>query len=818
MLVIIVFTLIVKKLQKRKVITLKTIRNNKIILIILLISLFFPITQITLAQTTKISQTNIGSIGSLLWAYNEHKERKRNSSIDLADSNSVEKLFSDSKTFNTSMHLITGIEYIDFFSERFVKFVKRDGENSSYKQEKGFGLKGTIGNKTNNIDNIFTAGADAFYRYDWAFLYILTFNKSKLGIQSLLGLSGGGFLGNYYSNNIYVGTGFNYPWFTTNVSTEVIQTHSVPIIDIFQQKYGEIDVPEINITYLFDVNETPNNLVDDQVILIERIIPKYQLIAVKTQNYSVTVNQSSITSATLQGSYNFTGQYSETNIGHEVLISDLNNFVFGWYGLENTTINYQQTGGFTIQGDLSWNVSRNITFTNGSLVSEDIRMPWWKSSKMKFTGLWSHKFADQGTLFGKGALQTVVEAIRTKSSTDTQEQLLIWANIIPSTMFGYVDLDNSGDSTVRLNGSLLEVIDEVMALGFVHGINLNQTYDYSNSVNAHTFWELGTDILNDKSENVVNQGTVNIVETLGVDPSTDEFSNMSVDFKWSNPVTTNGRTVFKWGIDYKDFPTTWSVTDGSTEILNHVEMMNIGYEYSLTIDPTNGEALLSNTYITSGISNSTIKDMVKDLSFATYKRDLYLGMQKAKDESDSTETTNKNTLETSFGTTSIIEHMFGGSKQKYTLDDLTTHDSQTTIVNVITGTGTSGEPESVNVSTYSPFASSKFARDVGMSLLKWSADERTKIPGIDWEFRENIVITAYPTWKGQGITHDPAYSAVYTPSKTSSESTISKTANSGTNSSSVSNKISGANWEIYSSILAISLLILVPKFKKNIKK
>jgi hypothetical protein len=162
--------------------------------------------------------------------------------------------------------------------------------------------------------------------------------------------------------------------------------------------------------------------------------------------------------------------------------------------------------------------------------------------------------------------------------------------------------------------------------------------------------------------------------------------------------------------------------------------------------------------------------------------------------------------------------MFGGSKQKYTLDDLTTHDSQTTIVNVITGTGTSGEPESVNVSTYSPFASSKFARDVGMSLLKWSADERTKIPGIDWEFRENIVITAYPTWKGQGITHDPAYSAVYTPSKTSSESTISKTANSGTNSSSVSNKISGANWEIYSSILAISLLILVPKFKKNIKK
>ena len=108
------------------------------------------------------------------------------------------------------------------------------------------------------------------------------------------------------------------------------------------------------------------------------------------------------------------------------------------------------------------------------------------------------------------------------------------------------------------------------------------------------------------------------------------------------------------------------------------------------------------------------------------------------------------------------------------MSDGTTYNSQTTVVNVITASGTSGVPDSVNVSTYSPFASGWFGRQVGLSLLKWSADNRTQNPSINWQLRENLVITSYPTWKGLGIVHDPSYSTVYTPGTNQTQKTSTK--------------------------------------------
>ena len=659
-------------------------------------------------------------------------------------------------------------------------------------------------NSLSDVDHyLFNFWTNSFYRYDWALKYIINFDKSKVGFlkgQDVLGLAGGNYKS--YTNNIYLGTGLNYPWFTTNVTVSVIQSRTVPLLDIFQQKYGEITAPELNITYLFDQNQTPGNLADDQVILIEHIVPEYQLISVKTQSFAVTVNKTTTTTASLQGSYNFTGQYSETNVGDEVLISDANNFVFGWYGLKSTTINYNQTGGFTIQGGLSWVVNNDISFaSNGTKVNEDVRMPWWRSSNMSFNGLWSHKFTNEGTIYGKGALQSVVEAIRTRASTSTQDQLLMWANIIPSTMFGFSDTDNSGDASVRLNGSSLQILDTIMAVGLAQGVNLQQTYDYANHVNAHSYWKVGNEIITDQSNDVQNQGVSTLNENWGADPNSAAFSTSSVDFTWQTPVATNGKVDFNWGINYKNFPTTWSITNGTTEILNQVEKMDLGYQYTLTVDPANGKADLSSTYSNSGFTNTTLKSMAQDLLFATYKRDLFLGMQKASDSADSTEATNQGSLDTSLGTTQVVDQTFGGTKQQYSLADGSTANSQTTVVNVISGTGTSGEPDSVNVSTYSPFASGWFGRNVGLSLLKWSADNRTNNPGVDWQFRENIVITSYPTWKGEGIVHDPTYSTIYTPSGATS-----------------SQKSTGAPWDVYSSFLAIVLVVSVTIFRRKSKR
>ncbi len=785
-------------------------KKSKVELIVLIFSLMFLIQPVSPlpAIKTENSQTNAGIINGVIWVYNENKDRVSTASVDLADSAAVEKTQTNVKNINTDMNIITGITEVDSYYDRYVKFVMKDGVTSPYKQEKGLGLKGTVGNKTGNVDNILTAATNTFYRYDWASKYIFSFDKSKLLGQAILGLAGGPL--KLYTNNIYVGSALTSSWFTTNVTVSVIDNVSIPMIDIFQQKYGEIIVPEINITYLFDQNETPTDLSDDQVTLIEHLVPEYQLIAVKTQSVNVNVKQTAETKVSLQGSYNLTGQYSETTTGNEVLISDANNFVFGWYGLESTVVSYNQSGGFTIQGNLQWNVKNEITFAgNGSAVKEQNRMVWWRSSNMSFNGLWSHKFSETGILTGKGALQSIIEAIRTRASTTTEDQLLIWANIIPSTMFAYSDTDNSGDASVRLNGSTLEILDTIMAVGLVQGVNLQQTYNYANHVNAQSFWQLGTDVLNNASADISDQDVKTLDETWGADPNSADFSATTVDFNWVTPVENNGKIEFNWGIMYNNFPTTWAITDGITEITNHIEPMDIGYNYTLTVDPAKGEAVLSNTYSNSGFTNTTLKTMADQLSFATYKHDLFLGMQKATDGADSTEGVNQGNLTTSLGSTEVVDQLFGGTKQQYDLAGGSSFNSQTTIVNLITGTGTSGEPESVNVSTFAPFASSWFGKKVGLSLLKWSADNRTKNSGIDWQFRENLVITAYPTWKGQGIVHDPTYSAVYAPR------TVTITSGTETITSTISktNTSTSAPWNLNATLSAIVVGFSIIKLK-----
>ncbi|MHA2105319.1 MAG: hypothetical protein ACW981_17970 [Candidatus Hodarchaeales archaeon] len=668
-----------------------------------------PLVEASVDSEQSTDQLTTGTTGGIVWAYNEHKERTFTSSVGLSDEITVAKTVSKSPTYNRNIQLITGTQVVDSFYERQVQFTRRDGAGSPYKQEKGLGLRGTIGNQTGNFNNIFSPGLNAFYRNDW---FALSPSSGNAFAQSLIGLAGP----------------FGLGWKTTNVSMSVIQTHEIPLLDLFQKEYGTIFVPEVHFNFTNDVLNTPGNLGDDETILIEKIIPRYQLILIKTQSFPVVISEAIDTIASLSASYNFTGQYTETRFGHEVLISDLDHFVFGWYGLENASLAYDQSGGFTIDGLLQWNISRDITFaSNGTAVNEDLRLPWWKSSNMTVKGSWSHAFEDNGTIVGKAALQSVVEAIKTRATTPTTDQLLIWANIIPSTMFGYTDLDNSGDVSIRLNGSVLEILDQVNAIGYAHGLKHDSTYDFTNYVSASSFWQFGNEILTDTNENSLVQDTLDRSVTWGVDPNSEHFSTTETKFNWVTPSEdASGNVDFKWNIEYKDFPTLWNIRNGSSEYIGEIDKMDIFYEYNLEVDSSDGVATLSNTYKNSGFTNPNLTATSKDLSFATYKRDLFLGLQKAVDTADSTESGNKATISTSMAGANVIDQTFGGTKKAYSLGDLSTHDSQTTVVNVISGTGTSGEPESVNVTNYSPFASSRFGRRVGLNLLKWSADERTE--------------------------------------------------------------------------------------------
>ena len=88
--------------------------------------------------------------------------------------------------------------------------------------------------------------------------------------QNYLNLAGGKSISYLGTNNIYVGNALLAPsWFTTNVTVKIVKYVTVPVVDWLQQKYGEVQIPEVNITYLFDQNQTPSNLSDDLVTLVE---------------------------------------------------------------------------------------------------------------------------------------------------------------------------------------------------------------------------------------------------------------------------------------------------------------------------------------------------------------------------------------------------------------------------------------------------------------------------------------------------------------------------------------------------------------------
>jgi len=242
--------------------------------IVILLVMMLPIlpsatlTEASVDSDQSTDQLTIGTTSGVAWAYNEHKERTFTSSVNLDDEITVAKTVHNDRTFERTIQLMTGTSVIDSFYERLVQFTRRDGTGSPYKQEKGLGLKGTIGNQTGNFNNIFSPGLNAFYRYDWL---RLSPSSGNAFAQSLIGLAGP----------------LGFGWKTTNVTLEVVQIHEIPLLDFFQKEYGTIFVPEVKFTFLNDVSNTPGNLADDEVILIEKINRPFNLgqIIVRIGNY-----------------------------------------------------------------------------------------------------------------------------------------------------------------------------------------------------------------------------------------------------------------------------------------------------------------------------------------------------------------------------------------------------------------------------------------------------------------------------------------------------------------------------------------------------
>ncbi|MHA2136873.1 MAG: hypothetical protein ACW98G_03240 [Candidatus Hodarchaeales archaeon] len=153
---------------------------------------------------------------------------------------------------------------------------------------------------------------------------------------------------------------------------------------------------------------------------------------------------------------------------------------------------------------------------------------------------------------------------------------------------------------------------------------------------------------------------------------------------------------------------------------------------------------------------------------AAYRRDYYLSITQISQDASGSFARPESEFDLTVAGKDLFSQNFGGTKEQYYLvnDPSTTYSSGTSVMNLLTAEGFSGEP--TNQTARNPY-SSPISKRIAAGLTQWSADTHTQ--DISWLFRENLVITSYPTWNGEGIVHDPVYTASYEGTGSHEEST-----------------------------------------------
>ncbi len=719
-------------------------KRNKMMLIIFL-SLIFVV-QFSLNPVVaelKISGTFYG----FNWEYGEET---RNFSKSVAYSNSFSESESNTKTksYTIDVPLRTGLEIQDILWERWTNRSKV-APNSSWELPGspqnwlGYRADGYLTNKSGQ--------GGAWFRF--------------IGV-TVTGWGPGWQAANYpwFGRQIDVGLAeiVDFPtprtWQTSYTNLTVVGTKSVPMKDWLGIIHDYTDIESYKITYSYD-NGTLADPSDDEVVFAELLIPRFVLVKVETTKYTVNVDETAKVAASLSGQFNFSGTWVENLLGQHVSVKDGSNYWFDYFALISGNVDYDYEGGFTLEGYLSSNLTREVEFTNGSDVPESIRPFWLQSLRIRLEGKWDHYADESGILYGQGAIQSMIQVLLTKASTNQSPNLAVWGNFNPGRIIGYKDVDGDGILTAFLSESQIATPDALMAVGFPEGAHLEGTYYARAFADADVFMSLGDWVIADNASSVTLTIDKPIDETWGYDPRKPDSGPTDVSLDWSNPTESGGKATFKWKTTYSDMPMTWWAKNDTLERII-TDNTDIIYGYSLIIDPVSGEAILESTYQQSEIEDTQLKHMMnsQQMSMATYRRDYYLSMTQINADMSGSFARPESQFDMSVAGEDLFSQNFGGAKEDYYLQNnpTTLYKSGTSILNLLTAEGFSGEP--TNQTARNPY-SSPISKRLAVALTHWSADTHTK--DISWIFRENLVITSYPTWNGEGITHDPAYTAHY---------------------------------------------------------
>ncbi|MHA2095456.1 MAG: hypothetical protein ACW98F_12625 [Candidatus Hodarchaeales archaeon] len=640
----------------------------------------------------------------------EYGEQTRNFTKTVSYSQSFSESESETKTrdFTIQAQIRTGLEVIDVFWQRWTNRSKVAPSSTWERPDSPQNWRGY------RPDGYLTNGTDAggaWYRYHgitelaWN-SFSQSWNISWFGRQVDIGLAE---------------KWINPSWLTSYAILTEVGDADVPMQDWFGTAYDYSNLPMYHIAYVYD-SETPLDFNDDEVVFQELLIPKFVFIRVKTTPVSVDVSETSTAAASLSGQFNFSGSWIENLYGQHVSIKDGRNYWYDYFALISGDVDYDYSAGFTLDGSLSTNVTREVTFTsNGSVVPESIRPIHLQSLRLVLAGFWDFYEEEAGVMYGEGAIQSMIQVLLTKASTETAPNLAVWGNFNPGRVIGYRDVDGDKILSAYLNESYIATPDAIMAVGIPEGAHIEGTY-YGNGVaNAQVYSSLGDWIIADNETDI----------TRTVDRSFED----------------------------DDMPTTWWARNSSMQRVSR-DLTDITYGYSLTMAPEVGVSTLESTYQQSGIQNPQLKEMMssQELSMATYHRDYYLSVTQITQDASGSFARPKSQFDMTVAGQDLFSQDFGGSKEQYYLlsDPSTNYNSGTSVMNLLTAEGFSGEP--TNQTTRNPY-SSPISKRIAAALTQWSADTHTQ--DISWLFRENLVITSYPTWNGEGIVHDPVFSASY---------------------------------------------------------
>jgi len=721
------------------------LKRHKIILLGFLIFLFSIQTH---TGTSFAVNQESGTFQGFTYEYGV-ENRQFTKSIDYATSFVEIESTTLTKEFTRTVPIRTGIAINDIIWERKINR-SMAAPNSSWQ------LPGTPQNWLGyRFDNFLTNGTEAggvWYRYNgievigWGTgIFGQSFNLSWFGRQIDVGLS--------------KWIGLSLQWKTSYLELSTVGTETIPMKDWLGILHGQTTQNSFLIKY-YDDNGTPGNPADDFVVFEELLIPRFALVTIQTTMRQVSVKETTTINASLSGQYNFSGSWEENLNGQHVSVKDGRNYWFDYFAVINGTVDYQSEGGFSLKGYLSTNITREVNYTSdNSNVPENVRPIGLQSFKTRLEGEWDHKAEETGVFHGQGAIQSFTQVLFTKASIASAPDLAVWSNFNPGRVIGYRDIDGDDLLTAFLNESMIATPDEIFAVGFPEGAHLEGTYKADALADAKVFVSIGDNIIADNETTVPLSVNRNVNVTWGFDPRVSGSGPSDVSLTWKEPVENDGKSTFEWSTTYSDMPMTWWVRNSTTSRVI-TDPTDITYSYILEIDPVNGEAILESTYQQSEIDNSELAKMVndQDLSMARYNRDYYLSMTKIGSDSSGSRSRPESKFDLTTAGKDLFSQNFGGSKENYQLSSTpgTNYQAGTSVMNLLTAEGYIGEP--TNRTRNNPFTS-PVSKRIASALTHWSGSTHTS--DVSWIFRENLVITSYPTWKGAGITHDPAYSASY---------------------------------------------------------